>query len=238
MRARLKRLARLPQYTVHYIIKEMLRERAYQGDGATESADVSLRWSLRFGSGRWTNNGSSLIRRRLIAPAPNYGAVELKQISTTAPTDLAPEQSPTFTLSSDLPDQHCFAGCEGRSFTLWKDAAARQVNVSTEVIAALAKVHGASPDAVDGFACVAALLAHPAYIARFRGDLVQREQTRVAARHHQFRLRGDAQRRKRVADGDLHDRQWPRRQRQLPIAAGADEDVLSRIVHRDDQRAG
>lgn len=56
---------------------------------------------------------------------------------------------------------------------MWKDAAATQPNVSPDVLAALSKLYGAVVDPVDVFAYVAALLAHPAYVERFRDDLTR-----------------------------------------------------------------
>jgi hypothetical protein len=61
----------------------------------------------------------------------------------------------------------------GRVFALWKDAAATETNVAPAALAALGKAYGKPVDPVDLFAYVAALLAHPAFIERFRADLVQ-----------------------------------------------------------------
>ena len=58
-------------------------------------------------------------------------------------------------------------------FALWKDAAATEANVSPSVVAAFTKAFGAPVDPVDVFAYVAALLAHPAYTAKFAADLVR-----------------------------------------------------------------
>jgi hypothetical protein len=58
-------------------------------------------------------------------------------------------------------------------FALWKDAAATEANIAPAAIAALSKAFGAIVDPVDVFAYVAALLACPAYTARFSDDLVR-----------------------------------------------------------------
>lgn len=68
---------------------------------------------------------------------------------------------------------HHYGGRGGRVFALWKDAAATETNVSTAALAALSKAYGEAVDPVDLFAYVAALLAHPAYTARFKEDLIQ-----------------------------------------------------------------
>jgi hypothetical protein len=58
-------------------------------------------------------------------------------------------------------------------FALWRDAGATQANVKEAVLTALAKLYGGAPDPVDVFAYIAALLASPAYTARFKSDLVR-----------------------------------------------------------------
>ena len=68
---------------------------------------------------------------------------------------------------------HHYAGRGGRVFALWKDAAATEANIAPNALAELARAYGAPVDPVDVFAYVAALLAHPAYVETFKGDLVR-----------------------------------------------------------------
>ena len=73
-----------------------------------------------------------------------------------------------------IPDHDHYKGsASGRVFALWKNTAATKANVSPAVVALLAKAFGGLIDPVDVFTYVAALLAHPAYIARFADDLVR-----------------------------------------------------------------
>lgn len=86
----------------------------------------------------------------------------------------SPTSGPALTATVLIPDLHQYKGSfGGRVFPLWRDAAATQVNVSPDLIAALALRYGAAPDPVDVFAYVAALLAHSAYVDRFKADLVR-----------------------------------------------------------------
>jgi hypothetical protein len=58
-------------------------------------------------------------------------------------------------------------------YPLWADAQATQSNVRAEILQALAKAHGAPVGPEDLLAYIAAVMAHPAFTARFRADLVR-----------------------------------------------------------------
>jgi hypothetical protein len=113
---------------------------------------------------------------RLISdPRPTiWNAEGGEQVYLTALMAHSPNGGPAATLTALMPDKHHYKGSFGGSvFALWKDAAATETNVSAGALAALTKTYGEPVDPVDVFAYVAALLAHPAYTARFRDDLVQ-----------------------------------------------------------------
>jgi hypothetical protein len=95
------------------------------------------------------------------------------QIYLTAPMDRSPSGGPALSATSIMPDLHHYNGRGGRVFALWKDAAATQSNIAPVAIAALAKAFGAQVDPVDLFAYISALLACPAYTARFKADLIR-----------------------------------------------------------------
>lgn len=80
---------------------------------------------------------------------------------------------PPISATALIPDMHHYGGRGGRVFALWENAAATRTNIMPGVIAALTKTYGAAPDPVDVFAYVAALLAHPAYTAKFKADLIR-----------------------------------------------------------------
>ena len=86
----------------------------------------------------------------------------------------SPKSGPAITGTALIPDNDHYKGSfAGGVFPLWKDAAASQSNIAPAVLAELAKTYGAPVDPVDIFAYVAALLAHPAYVASFKDDLIQ-----------------------------------------------------------------
>ncbi|WP_420606268.1 type ISP restriction/modification enzyme [Novosphingopyxis sp.] len=95
------------------------------------------------------------------------------QIYITGIMDRGPTNGPAFTLTANIPDLHHYNNRGGRVFPLWKDAAATQPNISPDVVKALAAAHGAPVDPVDVFAYVAGVLAHPAFTAAHRDDLVR-----------------------------------------------------------------
>ncbi|MFY9968974.1 MAG: type ISP restriction/modification enzyme, partial [Roseiarcus sp.] len=97
-----------------------------------------------------------------------------KQVFVTALDAHSPKSGPALSLCGDIPDLHHYRGSfGGRVYPLWADAQATQSNVRTDVLRALAKAQGAAVGAEDLFAYIAAVMAHPAFIARFRADLVR-----------------------------------------------------------------
>jgi hypothetical protein len=107
-------------------------------------------------------------------PRPNiWNAEGGDQLYLTAPMDLSPSGGPALTVTALPPDKHHYNGRGGHVFALWKDAAATIPNIPPAFLAELAKRYGAPVDPVDVFSYVAALLAHPDYVERFRADLIQ-----------------------------------------------------------------
>ncbi|WP_235957790.1 type ISP restriction/modification enzyme [Sphingopyxis microcysteis] len=96
------------------------------------------------------------------------------QVYLTALMSHSPTGGPGLSFTSLIPDLSHYRGSfGGRVFALWKDAAATDANIAPDILAELARAHGAPVDPVDVFAYVAALLAHPAYVETFRDDLVR-----------------------------------------------------------------
>lgn len=58
-------------------------------------------------------------------------------------------------------------------YPLWRDRAASQSNIKAALLAYLAKTYGRPVTPEDAMGYIAALLANPAYTARFAPDLVQ-----------------------------------------------------------------
>ncbi|HEY3028851.1 MAG TPA: type ISP restriction/modification enzyme, partial [Bradyrhizobium sp.] len=61
----------------------------------------------------------------------------------------------------------------GRAYPLWRDRATTQPNIKPALLTYLAKIYGKPVKAEDVMAYVAAVMAHPAFIARFAPDLVR-----------------------------------------------------------------
>lgn len=103
-----------------------------------------------------------------------WNAHSPRQIYLTGLMAYSPTSGPAVTLAANIPDLDHYKGSfGGRVFALWKDAAATDANIAPAVIAALSKAFGLIVDPVDVFSYVAALLASPAYTARFKGNLAR-----------------------------------------------------------------
>ncbi len=96
-----------------------------------------------------------------------------KQVYLTAPHDRTPTAGPSLTISGSIPDLHHYHGRGGRVLPLWADAGATIPNISPGLLKALGEAYGDAVTAEDVMAYIAAVAAHPAYIARFRGNLKQ-----------------------------------------------------------------
>ncbi|MGH6841886.1 MAG: type ISP restriction/modification enzyme, partial [Methylocella sp.] len=96
-----------------------------------------------------------------------------KQVFVTAPEDRAITSGPAVTFSALIPDLHHYHGRGGRVYPLWADAQATQSNLRADTLHKLAATLGAAVGPGDFFAYIAAVMAHPAFTARFRNDLVR-----------------------------------------------------------------
>ncbi|HEX4078592.1 MAG TPA: type ISP restriction/modification enzyme [Rhizomicrobium sp.] len=95
------------------------------------------------------------------------------QVFLTAPEDVSPTAGPPITFTALIPDQHHYHGRGGRAYPLWRDAAAHEPNVRPVLLAFLAEQFGSAVTAKDMMAYIAAVMAHPAFTARFKADLIQ-----------------------------------------------------------------
>ena len=96
-----------------------------------------------------------------------------RQVYLTAPSDRSPESGPSLSFSSAVPDLHHYNGRGGRVFPLWADARASQPNVNPSLLAHLTGVYEREVSAEDVLAYLAAVAAHPGYVAQFAPDLVR-----------------------------------------------------------------
>lgn len=102
-----------------------------------------------------------------------WNAFSAKQVYITAPDDRSPTSGPALTLTELVPDLHHYNGRGGRVFPLWRDRMATQPNIKPALLTYLAKIYGQPVKAEDVMAYVAAVMAHPAFTARFAPDLIR-----------------------------------------------------------------
>lgn len=97
-----------------------------------------------------------------------------RQVFLTALSRTSPESGPAITITGLIPDQDHYKGSfGGRVFPLWRDAKASEPNVKPALLAHLSATDGKAVVAEDVMAYLAALMAHPAFTARFAADLVR-----------------------------------------------------------------
>ena len=97
-----------------------------------------------------------------------------KQVFLTALESHSPTTGPAITLTALVPDNDHYKGSfAGRVYPLWRDAAATQPNITLALFDFFADAFGQDVTPEDVFSYIAALLAHPAFTARFKADLIQ-----------------------------------------------------------------
>lgn len=96
-----------------------------------------------------------------------------KQVFLTGPEDRTPTGGPVLSICSLIPDQHHYHGRGGRVYPLWRNAAATISNISTMLIEHLSTMLGGEVSAEDVMAYLAGVMAHPAFTARFKEDLIR-----------------------------------------------------------------
>jgi hypothetical protein len=74
-------------------------------------------------------------------------------------------------MSGCIPDLHHYHGRGGRVYPLWRDAAATQSNIKPALLAHLSTLLGRVVTPEDMMAYIAAVMAHPAFTARFQKEL-------------------------------------------------------------------
>lgn len=156
-------------------IETLLQESKHDTSRASAMAALKpiepTRYGFRSFDRQWILPDNRVINR----PNPSlWSGFSAQQMFLSALMAHSPTSGPAITATALIPDLHQYKGSfGGRVFALWKDAAATETNVSTAALAALSKAYGEAVGPVDLFAYVAALLAHPAYTARFKEDLIQ-----------------------------------------------------------------
>jgi Type ISP C-terminal specificity domain/N-6 DNA Methylase len=137
--------------------------------------DNAIVQPIRYGFRSFDRHWLPADARLLNDPRPQlWASYGDNQVFLTALMASSPKSGPAISATALIPDQDHYKGSfGGRVFALWKDAAATEANISLTALAELAKAFGAPVDPVDVFAYVAAVLAHPAYTATFKDDLIR-----------------------------------------------------------------
>ena len=145
--------------------------RSYSIASDTATAITPVRCAFRTFDRQWIIPDNRQINR----PNPTlWKAWSARQIFLTAPEDQPVRPpGPAISFSSLVPDLHHFNGRGGRVYPLWADAPPTQSNVRAEIVQTLATALGAPVTPEDVVAYIAAVMAHPAFTARFKADLVR-----------------------------------------------------------------
>jgi hypothetical protein len=133
-------------------------------------AIAPMRYGFRSFDRQWIIPDARLINR----PNPTlWKAYSGRQVHLTAPEDRTPTAGPALTFTGLIPDLHHYHGRGGRVYPLWRDRAVAQPNIKPAFLTYLSKVYGRQVKAEDMMAYLAAVMAHPAFTARFKSDLVR-----------------------------------------------------------------
>lgn len=154
-------------------VKEGLagHEKRTQSVAMDSSQAISpARFAFRSFDRQWVLPDARLINQ---ANPTLWNGHSVGQVYLTAPHDREPTAGPALTATGILPDLHHYHGRGGRVFPLWADAAATRTNLSPDLLRVLGETFGAQVTPEEMMAYVAAVAAHPGYVARFRANLKQ-----------------------------------------------------------------
>lgn len=160
-----KTLSKTPRTGLHHHDHRTVSVRDDAGPVVTPT-----HYAFRSFDRQWIIPDARLINRPNPALWEGYST---NQVFLAALDRTAPSIGPAVSMAGAIPDLDHYNGRGGRVFPLWRDAAATRSNIGPAVLAALSEAYGASVAPEDVMAYVAALLAHPAFTARFQSDLVQ-----------------------------------------------------------------
>lgn len=130
-----------------------------------------VRYAFRSFNRQWVIPDHRLLSQ---ARSKIWAGYSSKQVYLTALAERSPTSGPAITFTELIPDRDHYKGSfGGRVFPLWRDRAATEPNVRPELLAFLADLYHFPATAEDMTAYLAALMAHPAFTARFASDLVR-----------------------------------------------------------------
>ncbi|WP_246647340.1 type ISP restriction/modification enzyme [Rhizobium laguerreae] len=130
-----------------------------------------IKYGYRFLDRQWLIPDARLINQSNPALWDGYSN---NQVFMTALDAHSPTSGPALTFTDLIPDLHHYKGSfGGRVIPLWRDAASSQSNIRPDLLAFLADIYGYEISPADLMAYLGAVMAHPAFTAHFRNDLVQ-----------------------------------------------------------------
>jgi hypothetical protein len=134
----------------------------------TGTCIAPLRYGFRSFDRQWIIPDNRVINR----PNPElWRSHSARQVHLTALARTSPTTGPAVTFTGLIPDLDHYKGSfGGRVFPLWRDRTATASNVSSGLLALLSQAYGGAVGADDVMAYIAAIAAHPGFIARFRND--------------------------------------------------------------------
>jgi len=103
-----------------------------------------------------------------------WEVVSSKQVFLTALEAHSPKNGAALTMTALIPDHDHYRGSfGGRIYPLWRNAAATSSNIKPALLAHLSTIMGREIAPEDMIAYIAAVMAHPAFTARFKQDLIR-----------------------------------------------------------------
>jgi len=157
--------------TVNTVLADGLPGYPRRGSIADESGEppAPVQIGYRSFDRQWLIPDKRLINR----PNPTLWRMHSdRQLYLTALTRYSPSSGPAATATGLLPDHDHYKGSfAGRAYPLWLDAEGTEPNVVPGLLDLLASRLDGPVAAEDVFAYIAAVTAHPGYVALFRDDL-------------------------------------------------------------------
>jgi hypothetical protein len=130
-----------------------------------------IRYGYRSFDRQWIPPDNRLISM----PRPElWAGYSARQVFLTTLEAHSPTSGPAVTFTGLIPDLDHYKGSfGGRVYPLWLDRASTAPNIKPALLTYLAKTYGKPVKAEDVMAYIAAIMAHPAFTARFAADLVR-----------------------------------------------------------------
>ncbi len=130
-----------------------------------------VRYCFRTLDRQWVIPDNRLINR----PSPSlWSCFSEQQIFLTFLSRTSPKSGPAISFAGYLPDKDYYKGSfAGRVYPLWRNSDATVSNIKPSLLAHLTLRYGRTILPDDMMAYIAGVMAHPAFTARFKADLVR-----------------------------------------------------------------